>query len=178
MSPHDSVISAGKGNPRVDLRAGTHPPCSLHVCALTDRRGLAPRVSSLGIRRAFPAGRSTFGRVLVTVVLTVRRGGDYAALSRQVRAARLLDPTPWRYGLRIAATVLFFVACWWAFVAIGDSWLVLGPAALLGLAATQIAFLGHEGGHQQITATRTGKTVVRQAREQVLRARPKPRACA
>jgi len=96
-------------------------------------------------------------------------------LSRQVRAARLLDRTPWRYGLRIAATVLFFVACWWA---IGDSWLVLGPAALLGLASTQIAFLGQDGGHQQITATRTGKTVVRQAREQVLRARPKPGACA
>ena len=76
-----------------------------------------------------------------------------------MRAARLLDRTPWRYGLRIAATVLFFVACWWAFVAIGDSWLVLGPAALLGLASTQVAFLAHEGGHQQITATRTGNCV-------------------
>jgi fatty acid desaturase len=98
--------------------------------------------------------------VLVTAAVTDRRGSDYAGLSRQVRAARLLDRTPWRYGLRIAATGLLFVACWWAFMAIGDSWLVLVPAGLLGLASTQVAFLGHDGGHQQIAGTRTGNTVV------------------
>jgi fatty acid desaturase len=96
----------------------------------------------------------------VTAVLADQRGSDYAGLSRQVRAARLLDRTPWRYGLRIAATVLFFLACWCALVAIGQSWLVLVPAALLGVASTQVAFLGHDGGHQQIAATRAGNTVV------------------
>jgi fatty acid desaturase len=96
----------------------------------------------------------------VTAVLADQRGSDYAGLSRQVRAARLLDRTPWRYGLRIAATVLFFLACWWALVEIGQSWLVLVPAVLLGVASTQVAFLGHDGGHQQIAATRTGNTVV------------------
>jgi fatty acid desaturase len=96
----------------------------------------------------------------VTAVLADQRGSDYAGLSRQVRAARLLDRTPWRYGLRIAATVLFFLACWWALVAIGQSWLMLVPAVLLGVASTQVAFLGHDGGHQQIAATRTGNTVV------------------
>ncbi len=96
----------------------------------------------------------------MTAVLADQRGSDYAGLSRQVRAARLLDRTPWRYGLRIAATVLFFLACWWALVAIGQSWLVLVPAALLGVASTQVAFLGHDGGHQQIAATRTGNTMV------------------
>jgi fatty acid desaturase len=55
---------------------------------------------------------------------------------------------------------LFFLACWWALVAIGQSWLVLVPAVLLGVASTQVAFLGHDGGHQQIAATRTGNTVV------------------
>jgi fatty acid desaturase len=96
----------------------------------------------------------------VTAVLADQRGSDYAGLSRQVRAARLLDRTPWRYGLRITATVLFFLACWWALVAIGQSWLVLVPAVLLGVASTQVAFLGHDGGHQQIAATRTGNTAV------------------
>jgi fatty acid desaturase len=96
----------------------------------------------------------------VTAVLADQRGSDYAGLSRQVRAAWLLDRTPWRYGLRIAATVSFFLACWWALVAIGQSWLVLVPAVLLGVASTQVAFLGHDGGHQQIAATRTGNTVV------------------
>ena len=96
----------------------------------------------------------------MTAVIADQRGSDYAGLSRQVRAARLLDRTPWRYGLRITATVLFFLACWWALVAIGQSWLVLVPAVLLGVASTQVAFLGHDGGHQQIAATRTGNTVV------------------
>lgn len=96
----------------------------------------------------------------MTAVLADQRGSDYAGLSRQVRAARLLDRTPWRYGLRITATVLFFLACWWALVAIGQSWLVLVPAVLLGVASTQVAFLGHDGGHQQIAATRTGNTAV------------------
>ena len=96
----------------------------------------------------------------MTAVIADQRGSDYAGLSRQVRDARLLDRTPWRYGLRIAATVLFFLACWWALVAIGQSWLVLVPAVLLGVASTQVAFLGHDGGHQQIAATRTGNTVV------------------
>ena len=96
----------------------------------------------------------------MTAVIADQRGSDYAGLSRQVRAARLLDRTPWRYGLRIAATVLFFLACWWALVAIGQSWLVLVPAVLLGVASTQVAFLGHDSGHQQIAATRTGNTVV------------------
>ena len=37
---------------------------------------------------------------------------------------------------------------------------MLIPAALLGLASTQIAFLGHDGGHQQISASRSGNTLV------------------
>jgi fatty acid desaturase len=87
------------------------------------------------------------------------RGSDYAGLSRQIRSARLLERTPWRYGVRITVTTGLFVACWLAVVMLGASWLVLIPAALLGLVSTQIAFLGHDGGHQQIASTRTGNTL-------------------
>jgi fatty acid desaturase len=96
----------------------------------------------------------------VTSVISAERGSDYARLSRAVRADRLLDRTVWRYVLRIALTLGFFAMCWWLLVAIGPSWLVLIPAGLLGVASTQVAFLGHDGGHQQITATRAGNNAV------------------
>ncbi len=96
----------------------------------------------------------------MTSVVSAARGSDYAGLSRAVREAKLLDRTPLRYVVRTVLTFGFFAACWWLTVAIGASWFVLIPAALLGIASTQVAFLGHDGGHQQITATRTGNTVV------------------
>jgi fatty acid desaturase len=98
--------------------------------------------------------------VSVTAVLSAQPGSDYAGLSRAVRASRLLDRTPWRYVLRIVLTVGFFAGCWWLLAAIGPSWFVLIPAGLLGLASTQVAFLGHDGGHQQISANRAGNTAV------------------
>ena len=96
----------------------------------------------------------------MTASLTRARGSDYAGLSRQIRAARLLDRARWHYALRITATTLMFVVCWYAVAAVGDSWFVLIAAGVLGLASTQIAFLGHDGGHQQIAASRTGNTII------------------
>jgi fatty acid desaturase len=81
-------------------------------------------------------------------------------LSRAVRASQLLNRTPWRYALRTFLTVGFFAACWIAFVVVGSSWFTLVIAALLGLASTQLGFLGHDGGHQQIGATRATNDAV------------------
>ena len=78
------------------------------------------------------------------------RGSDYARLSRQIRAAGLLGRARWHYTLRIAATASLFAACWWVFVIVGDSWLALIIAGFLGVASTQVGFLGHDGGHQQM----------------------------
>ena len=96
----------------------------------------------------------------MTSVLSSERGSDYAGLSRAIRASKLLDRTPWRYLARSVLTVGFFAACWWAFVVVGSSWLALIIAGLLGLASTQLGFLGHDGGHQQIGATRARNTAV------------------
>jgi len=96
----------------------------------------------------------------MTALLTRPRGSDYAGLSREIRAARLLDRARVSYAVRIAITLAFFAGCWIALAFLGTSWLVLVPAALLGLASTQVAFLGHDGGHQQISASRTGNTVI------------------
>ncbi|GAB2469016.1 fatty acid desaturase family protein [Jatrophihabitans fulvus] len=98
--------------------------------------------------------------VLTAVVPEQQRGSDYAGLSRAVRAARLLERTPLRYVTRIALTLAFFAACWWVAAFLGATWFVLIPAGLLGVASTQIAFLGHDGGHQQISASRSGNTAV------------------
>jgi fatty acid desaturase len=72
----------------------------------------------------------------------------------------LLERTPWRYSARIVLTLAVFAASWWVTVSLGGSWFVLIAAAALGLASTQIAFLGHDGGHQQIAATKLGNSVI------------------
>jgi fatty acid desaturase len=96
----------------------------------------------------------------VTATLTRMRGSDYAGLSRQIRAARLLERARWHYTLRITVTALMFVVCWFAVASVGNSWFVLIAASVLGLASTQVAFLGHDGGHQQIAASRAGNTII------------------
>ncbi len=96
----------------------------------------------------------------MTSTVSARQGSDYAGLSRLVRNARLLDRTPWTYGFRAALTLAFFASCWWLLAFVGSSWLALIAAGALGLASTQVAFFGHDGGHQQIASSRTGNLVV------------------
>lgn len=85
---------------------------------------------------------------------TARSGTDYAELSRVVRAHALLDRRPLAYTMRTAVTLSFYVATWIAVAWIGDSWWQAASAVGLGLAFTQVAFLGHDAGHQQIFSTR------------------------
>ncbi len=89
-----------------------------------------------------------------TTTETVRAGSDFAALSRQIRAAHLLDRRRWGYVVRIALTLAAFAGTWWAFVRVGDSWYMTIVAAVMGLTFTQVAFLGHDGGHQQVARTK------------------------
>ena len=81
-------------------------------------------------------------------------GSDYAVLSRVVRAAGLLDHRPIAYAARVALTLGFYLAACAAVVLIGDSWNQAIAAVVLGVAFTQVAFLGHDGGHQQIFRNR------------------------
>lgn len=63
---------------------------------------------------------------------------------------------PVYYTVKIAVTSLLFVAGWIAFALIGESWWQLVTAVFLGVAFTQVAFLGHDAGHKQIVRTRRG----------------------
>jgi fatty acid desaturase len=82
------------------------------------------------------------------------RGSDYAQLSRQVKQAGLLERRPCRYIWRIAITATLLAGGWAAFVVVGDSWWQLAVAGFLAVMFTQVAFLGHDAGHRQISRSR------------------------
>jgi fatty acid desaturase len=82
------------------------------------------------------------------------RGSDYAELSRQVRAAGLLDRRPGYYGARIAVNVALLAAGWTVFVVLGSSWWQLVVAAFLAVMFVQFGFLGHDAGHRQVFRSR------------------------
>jgi fatty acid desaturase len=79
-----------------------------------------------------------------------RRGSDYAQLSRRISQAGLLDRRPGWYVARIVLTLGAFLAGWVAVFLIGDSWWQLALAAVMAVATTQVAFLGHDAGHRQM----------------------------
>lgn len=78
---------------------------------------------------------------------------DFRLLARSVRDARLLEPRVAAYGVRIALTLAAFGAGWGGVLLLGDSWRSLLPAAFLGVMFTQVAFLAHDAGHQQVFRT-------------------------
>ncbi|MFI6266983.1 fatty acid desaturase family protein [Micromonospora sp. NPDC051006] len=90
----------------------------------------------------------------------VRRGSDYAQLSRRIAKAGLLERRPGWYATRIALTLGAFVAGWVAVVLVGDSWWQALLAAVMAVATTQVAFLGHDAGHRQMFRRRGPSEVV------------------
>ena len=77
-----------------------------------------------------------------------------------MREADLLDRRRINYAIRIAVTGLALAGTWAAFALVGDSWYQLITAAVLGVVFTQVAFLGHDGGHQQVCRTRRGNDML------------------
>src|SRR5579864_9266462 len=76
------------------------------------------------------------------------RGSEYAALSRRVRQAGLLDRRLRYYAWKMTLTGLALGAGWAAFAVLGNSWWQLGTAVFLAVAFAQVAFLGHDAGHR------------------------------
>jgi fatty acid desaturase len=88
------------------------------------------------------------------------RGTDYAALSRQVREAGLLDRRLRYYAWKIALTVAALVLGWAVFAVIGNSWWQLADAVFLAAVFAQFGFLGHDAGHSQVFRTRRANAVL------------------
>ena len=120
-----------------------------HLSALTEIRSAMPVVVD-----PYPSTEDT------AAPRDTRRGSDFAALCRQVRAAGLLDRRYGSYLVRITTTVVAYVGGWFAFVWLGNTWLQLITAGVLGIVFTQVAFLGHDGGHQQIVRGRRGNDLL------------------
>jgi fatty acid desaturase len=97
---------------------------------------------------------------MTSVTSTQPRSGDFAALSREVRRAGLLDRRRVYYVVRMVLNLVVFAAGWVAFVAIGDSWWQLFTAVFFAVMSTQLAFIGHDAGHKQIFRGRRGNDAV------------------
>jgi fatty acid desaturase len=86
-------------------------------------------------------------------------GSDFADLSTRVHAAGLLRRRPGYYAAKAVLTVGAYAAGWVLFVLVGASWWQLATGALLAVAATQVAFLGHDVGHRQVFRSRRSSEV-------------------
>jgi fatty acid desaturase len=105
-----------------------------------------------------PAARAPRIDVTLGGAPTTSRSEDetegFIALATQVRDAGLLRRRPGYYGLKISLTIAACAAGWAALLLVGDSWATLGIAVFLGLMFTQLGFVGHDAGHQQVFASR------------------------
>ena len=79
--------------------------------------------------------------------------GGYVRLRDQVRRAGLLEYRPYRYGLKIGATIAAFGLGWAVFIVVGNTWLIAVVAVVLAVLFTQVVFLGHDAGHQEIASS-------------------------
>ena len=79
---------------------------------------------------------------------------EFHNLTLDLRAAGLFKRRLGYYWVKVVLTVAAFTAGWVGFFLLGDSWATLALAAFLGVAATQLGFIGHDAGHRQIFESR------------------------
>ena len=87
-------------------------------------------------------------------VLSERATSDYAALSRMVKDAGLLDRRRSYYRWRLVLNAVLVAVAGAAIYFARGTWWELIVAAYFGIVSTQLAFTGHEAGHRQIFRTR------------------------
>jgi fatty acid desaturase len=90
----------------------------------------------------------------VPTAITACAPGDFRLLAARIRDAGLLDRRPGYYRAKIVLTVASYAAGWVGLVLLGSSWAALGVAAFLGVMCTQLGFIGHDAGHQQVFRSR------------------------
>src|ERR1041384_3664671 len=88
------------------------------------------------------------------------RWSDYTQLSRQIKQAGLLDRRHGYYTAKISLNLALLAAGGAAFAALGDSWGQLVTRAYLGAVFTQLAFVGHDAGHRQISRSRRANNLI------------------
>lgn len=78
---------------------------------------------------------------------------EYAALSRQINAARLLDRQPWYYLGKTLLTAAMLTLSIAVLVLVENLWIQLLNAIFLSFVFGQIGFLSHDASHHQIFAS-------------------------
>jgi fatty acid desaturase len=66
----------------------------------------------------------------------------------------LLDRRPGYYQVKITLTIFAFCAGWVLLAIVGNSWAALAVAPFVGVMSTQLGFIGHDAGHNQVFGTR------------------------
>ena len=117
---------------------------------------------------AVPSGCAPVARGLPVAVDPA--GAGFRALALRVRAMGLLDRRPGYYRVKITLTVFAFFAAWALFVMVGNSWTALAVAPLVGVICTQLGFIGHDAGHNQVFGTRRRNRLLGRAVERAYRA--------
>jgi fatty acid desaturase len=80
-------------------------------------------------------------------------GSDFAALSRRITGAGLMDRQPLYYAVRLSVVALMFVGGWTAFFMIGSSWWQLVTATFLAVTFAQVGLVAHDLAHRQVFRT-------------------------
>jgi fatty acid desaturase len=83
-----------------------------------------------------------------------RPTSDYATLMAKVQQAHLLERSGLRYLPRMLGLAVMIAIGLVGFVWLGESWWQLGVAAYFAVVFTQLGFLGHDAGHQQVFRTK------------------------
>ena len=76
--------------------------------------------------------------------------GSYRELRTLIRQAGLLEKQPLFYAAHLSSMLALIAGAVVAIAMIGDSWWNLALAPPLALISSQLAFVGHDGGHRQI----------------------------
>ena len=79
---------------------------------------------------------------------------NFGVLAMQVREAGLLNRRFGYYGVMIPLTIAAFGVGFAGLILVGNSWWALAIAAFLGLAFTQLGFVGHDAGHHEVFRSR------------------------
>ena len=93
---------------------------------------------------------------MTAIAPAAQRGSDFSTLVKAVRSAGLFERRLASYGIRGALTLGAYAATCLAIVWVGNSWYQLINAVVFGLVWGQLAFLGHDAGHQAILGLRLG----------------------
>ncbi len=77
-----------------------------------------------------------------------------------MRAAGLLRRRPAYYCVKISVNLILVAGGWAVFAELGRTWWQLLVAVFLAVMATQVAFVGHDAGHQQVCRSRRGNDLI------------------